>query len=94
MSIRSGELANRREQPSKETWRNQHGGQLPPKHHPPEAQQLVSTAVLLQPGNKDEATGSKACPARPRPGDAIATSCVSVTVNLFAIIKASPSGST
>ena len=32
----------------------------------------------------------EACPVQPWPGDAITTSCVSVTVNPFAIIKASP----
>lgn len=45
--------------------------------------------------SRDAATGSKACPVRSRPGDAIVTSCVSVTVNLFPLlIKASPSAST
>ena len=36
----------------------------------------------------------EACPVQPWPGDAITMSCVSVTVNPLAIIKASPSGST
>lgn len=33
------------------------------------------------------------CPVQPWPGDTIVMSCISVTVNLFPVIKASPSGS-
>lgn len=40
------------------------------------------------------AAGSEAGPVGLRPGVTAATSCVSVTVNPFAIIKAGPSGST